>query len=282
MSSVSTEPSNVHSVRARIKYLSNPDGQSLYKVGVDNQKQTQHLGDYEFREVEVNNARVLPVRFDLQKHGFSLVKQCSGVSDFYSDSQLHEVYNQEVVTTITDATGASRVEVFDHTRRSSSKSVRSARDIREPASVIHNDYSASSGLTRLQDYIAASEEDLSYLQTKRFSIINLWRSINGPVHNSPLALCDANSTEANDLIPIKRESKERVGELQVALYNAKHRWYYYPQMQMDEALLIKTYDSDSQAQTRFTLHTAFDLPGDNTAAEPRESLETRCFVFYDE
>ena len=58
------------------------------------------------------------------------------------------------------------------------------------------------------------------------------------------------------------------------------RWYYFPEMQPDEALLIKTYDSATDGRARFTLHTSFDDPTAAADAEPRESLETRCFAFF--
>jgi hypothetical protein len=51
-------------------------------------------------------------------------------------------------------------------------------------------------------------------------------------------------------------------------------------MQPAEALLIKTYDSATDGRARFTLHTSFDDPSGAADAEPRESLETRCFAFF--
>lgn len=79
---------------------------------------------------------------------------------------------------------------------------------------------------------------------------------------------------------VKRVLKDRVGELQMARFSAAHRWYYYPRMTSDEALLIKTYDSAADGRNRCTIYTAFD--GSTSAADlaPRQSLETRWFVFF--
>jgi hypothetical protein len=95
-----------------------------------------------------------------------------------------------------------------------------------------------------------------------------------------LALCDASSVAPDDLVAVERRAKDRIGEIQQAVYNPAHRWYYYPLMTMDEALLIKTYDSATDGRARFTLHTSFDDPSSAPDAPPRESLETRCFVFF--
>jgi len=51
-------------------------------------------------------------------------------------------------------------------------------------------------------------------------------------------------------------------------------------MRNDEAVLIKTYDSARDGRNRFTIHTAFADPNSAVDAAPRQSLETRCFVFY--
>jgi hypothetical protein len=79
---------------------------------------------------------------------------------------------------------------------------------------------------------------------------------------------------------VERRAQDRIGELQLALYNPQHRWYWYPAMTMDEAVLIKTYDSATDGRIRFTIHSAFTDPGAAVDSPPRESMETRCFAFF--
>lgn len=57
------------------------------------------------------------------------------------------------------------------------------------------------------------------------------------------------------------------------------RWFYYPAMRADEAILIKCFDSDP-GRTRFTAHSAFDDPTSPSDAAPRESIEVRTIVFF--
>lgn len=272
--------SSTGAVKASLKFLAEASGARVYRVGENNQQNTRHVGDFVLKEVVIHSARESAEPFDLDQQGFTLLPQATRVNDFYQDAELESVYNDEVKELVANATGAKRIEIFDHTRRSSSNRVRSEHDVREPASVIHNDYSATSGINRLKDHFADTEEDVEALLAGRFAIVNVWRSINGPILSAPLALCDATTSRPDDFVSVKRESKQRMGELQQALYNPAQQWYYYPEMQFDEALLIKTFDSSDKGPARFTLHTSFDLPETTETTPKRESLETRCFVFY--
>jgi len=72
----------------------------------------------------------------------------------------------------------------------------------------------------------------------------------------------------------------RTGEVYQTAFNPDHRWYYFPEMARDEALLIKCYDSMEDGRARFTAHTAFDDPTTPPDAPPRESIEARTLVFF--
>jgi len=239
-----------------------------------------HEGNYSSHTITVKNARGIGTQLDLDRQGFQLLKHSTKVTDFYDDALLH-IYETEVKDLLRKATGASDVTVFDHTRRSSSAQVRSVRNIREASSVIHNDYSSTSGTVRLQDHLrVAGDAKQDDAMNRDFAIVNVWRSINGKVMNHHLAMCDATSVPESDLIPVKREGKERMGEIQLMLHGPSHAWYYFPLMTFSEALVFKTFDSRQDGRTRFTAHTAIEDPNAPTDAPPRESIETRCFVFF--
>ncbi len=212
--------------------------------------------------------------------GFRLVRRTTGVEDFYDNVQVESTYHDEVKALLTDITDAARIEIFDDTRRSTSVERQRDRKIREAASIVHNDYTARSGVKRLRDHFASDPDEADNRLQRRFAIINVWRSISGPVYNHPLALCDATTVKGEDLVSVERRAEERIGEIQVALHGPEQRWYYYPAMQMDEALLIKTFDSETDGRTRFTIHTSFEDPGAPVDAPPRESIETRCLLFF--
>ena len=260
-----------------LQYLANDDGLAAYVGSVAGGEVAQHPGNYIHQQVKVVDGRRLATEPRLDKEGFILKSHLTKVRDFYDDHEIAGIYEDEIKSLLKAETGAARIEVFDHTRRSASETVRLKRKLREHATVIHNDYTAESGPKRLRQLLPDEAESL--LQN-RFAIINVWRSINGVVHNHPLAMCDASTVAQEDLVAVVRQSKDRVGEIQLATYNPGHRWVYYPEMTENEALLFKTYDSLEQGVTRFTIHSAFDDPDADAKSPARESIETRCFVFY--
>ena len=78
---------------------------------------------------------------------------------------------------------------------------------------------------------------------RRFAIINLWRNIVAePVELNPLALCDAATVKPEDLVVFEIHYTDRIGE-NYFKHDQRHRWFYYPEMSRDEALLIKQWDS---------------------------------------
>jgi len=142
---------------------------------------------------------------------------------------------------------------------------------------VHNDYTDRSAPQRVRDLLPA---EAAALLKRRFAIVNVWRPMGGPVRTAPLALCDAQSVAPGDLVASERRSKDRVGEVEHVTFNPAHRWFYFPELRDDEALLIKTYDSATDGTARFTPHGAFDDPTAPADAAPRRSIESRCFVFF--
>jgi hypothetical protein len=69
-------------------------------------------------------------------------------------------------------------------------------------------------------------------------------------------------------------------QLELVSWNPQHTWYYYPDMNREEVLLIKTFDSALDGRARRSIHTAFDNPLAPVDAPPRESIESRLLVFF--
>ena len=113
----------------------------------------------------------------------------------------------------------------------------------------------------------------------RVAIITVWRGIGQTVESHPLAFAEARSSDPDDLIPVERRSEERIGEIQHLVHNPAQKWYYLPKLQQDEVILIKCFDSDD-SKAKLTAHTAFEDPGAPDGAAPRQSIESRTFVFY--
>src|SRR5579859_5778798 len=228
--------------------------------------------------VAVHNGRPLADKLSLDSNGFTLLRQQIAVSNFYDADEVKRVYYPEVERLVKEATGAARVVAFDHNVRCRPMAKRGENGAHEPVKFAHNDYTFKSGPQRVRDLLPAAEAEA--LLQHRFAVINVWRPIRGPVEESPLAVCDAQSMELRDFVPSDLRYRDRTGEVYSVAYNPKHRWFYFPRMQRDEALLLKCFDSASDGRARFTAHTAFEDPTSQPDAAPRESIEVRTLVFF--
>jgi hypothetical protein len=224
------------------------------------------------RQVTIEDARGREAEFSLDRNGFALVKAPTQVRDFYDPDQIKSVYHPEVERLLRDELGASRVVVFDHNVRNA------ARDgFAPPSRRVHNDHTVNSAPRRVRDHLGAEADELL---KRRFGIVNVWRPIRGPVLDSPLALCDAQSFTDADLIASDLVYPHVRGETSSVEFKPGHRWYYFSEQQADEVLLIRVHDSASDGRARLSFHTSFENPLAPADAPPRESIEVRALVFF--
>jgi hypothetical protein len=234
-------------------------------------------GADELKSMTVRNGRPLAGRLSLDEQGFVFVEHKTKVADFFDLEQLQSVYYPEVEQLIKSASGAARVVIFDHTLRSGDQTEREAKLIREPVLSAHNDYTEWSGPNRVREVLADEAESLL---ERRFAIIQVWRAINQPIQANPLAVADAKSVAIDDFMIAERRYPHRVGQTYRLKYNPNHRWFYFPEMRRDEALVFKVYDSETDGRARFTPHTSFKDPATPANAQPRQSIEMRAFAFF--
>lgn len=234
-------------------------------------------GAMEQRSMLIRNGRSLAGEFALDRNGFVFVEHPTAVTDFFDVEQLKRVYYAEIELLVKRWSGAARVVVFDHTLRTGDLAEREARKIREPVLSVHNDYTEWSGPQRVKELLP---DEAEALLAHRVAIIQVWRPINNPVLANPLALADSRSLATGDLIAAERRYPHRIGETYQVRYNPEHRWYYFPRMRRDEALVFKVYDSEKDGRARFTPHTSFDDPTSPADAPPRESIEVRTLAFF--
>src|SRR5689334_25354020 len=223
-------------------------------------------------DVTIEDARGREAEFTLDRNGFALVKAPTAVADFYSPEEIKRVYYPEVERLVRDELGASRVSVFDHNVRNATRG-----GLAVPSRQVHNDHTVNSAPRRVRDHLGADAEELL---KHRFGIVNVWRPIRGPVQDSPLALCDARSFTDDDLIASDLVYQHVRGETSSVEFKPGHRWYYFSEQQVDEALLIRVHDSANDGRARLSFHTSFDNPLAPPDAPPRESIEVRTLVFF--
>jgi hypothetical protein len=234
---------------------------------------------YEARRLAIHDVRPVADKLSLDREGLALVEHRSAVADFYDEESLHRIYYPEAERLVGAATGGKRVLVFDHTirRRVPGAADRTVGTPRQPVPRVHNDYTLKSGPQRVRDLLGTEADELL---RRRFSVINVWRPIRGPLRDAPLAVCDAQSVAFQDFVATELVYPDRTGETYGVTHNPAHRWFYVPDMGRDEALLLKCYDSAEDGTARFAPHTAFEDPTAPADILPRESIELRTLVFH--
>jgi hypothetical protein len=232
-------------------------------------------GGEDRRRVEIRDGRQQSLA--IETHGFTLVRHASAVTNFFDVDELKRVYYPEIEALIAGLTGATRVVVFDHTLRSGDEGEREEKLVREPVLSAHNDYTEWSGPQRVRELMGNEAERLL---SRRFAIVQVWRPVSSPLESNPLAMADARSISAEDLLVAERRYPHRVGQTYRLKYSPAHRWFYFPHMRRDEAIVFKVYDSEKDGRARFTPHTSFDDPATPPGAPPRQSIEARALAFF--
>lgn len=236
-------------------------------------------GELEPRRVTIRDGRPLVAlnELTLDRSGFTQISHRSALADFSRDETIRDIYYRESEALLRDLTGAEKIVVFDHTLRDSAQGSRRTAELREPVRRVHNDQTFVSAPRRVRDHLPPEEAEERLKQ--RFAIVNLWRPL-ATVERSPLALCDARSISPQDMVPSDLVYPDKVGEIYSFTWNPNHRWYWFPRLRPDEALLLKIYDSREDGVARFTAHTAFEDPTGSREAPPRRSIELRALVFW--
>ena len=220
--------------------------------------------------------------FTLDKQGFELLRHETAVADLYDDGAIAGEYDREIEDLLKSHMGADRVIVFDNTRRSDSPAGAANPDgLRGPAGRVHVDYTVASGPIRAADAFGAAEVARVLESGGRIVQVNVWRPISGPVQSSPLALADAASVAKAELVATDQRFADRTGEIYQVAHGDGQEWYWAPEMERDEVLLIKGWDSEDDGRARFTPHGAFELPDQGTGTPPRESIEVRTYVIFE-
>ena len=319
----------------RLNYLDSSLQSSLYRNGkvllrrdADGSDSGMQGVVFDERQMPVHNARLLDGQNgqaprSLETNGFELLTRPLERPDldFFDHQEVIQDYYRQCAQTVSQTTGAASVMAFDHNVRSaagkqSQRRIRGGQQVQGPASIAHGDYTLRSAPERLQQLaqppggndtlrsvlgqgrslIEPEKANQALAPGGRFAIINVWRNIAAePVATHPLALCDAQSVHPEDLVVFEIHYQDRVGENYFSKYAPRHRWYSYPAMTRDEALLIKQWDSagpiarseghqadsdTAQSPCTFSFHTAYQDPETPPDAPERWSIEVRCIALY--
>eukprot|EP00466_Bigelowiella_natans_P004574 jgi/Bigna1/79970/fgenesh1_pg.66_\ len=291
--------------------------------------------DWAPTKVRVENARAMETTPSLDREGFTLLPQDVEAElgkdfNFYNDNDIIQRYYPSIAEKVKKATGATHVYAFDHNVRCASgkksgKKLEGGNAVQGPAHIVHTDYTLTSAPKRLRDLsnppktndtwrkltggkdplIPKGNVEKAMSENGRFAMVNVWRNIRPePVQRFPLAVMGAQSLDIDDLTTFEIHYTDRIGENYFVRTSKSeqggHKWYYYPQMQQDELLVFKQWDSEGKLLTdakdeetarkhvppfshpppQFCAHSAIVEPVTDETAPDRESIEVRCILLY--
>ncbi|GFH55731.1 hypothetical protein CTEN210_12207 [Chaetoceros tenuissimus] len=243
-------------------------------------KSNESNGAYSSRTIQIHNGRNQNLKLD--EASFELVNCPTSLSknDFYEIQQgntdLLQKYYQEVTSFIQQKLGCDQVICFHHQVRNEKKRGQDGVEDYAGASP-HTDSSPVSA-----DQLALSTIDHPE-RYERYLYLNLWRNIaHEPIENDHLAMVDEQTTVKPDDYIVKDLYGNGYTTVQYGLnarHAAQHKWYYFPDMQRDEAIIFKQMDSDFTKQGRICFH----MSAHNSQVKnykPRESIELRMMCYW--
>lgn len=262
-----------------------------------------NTGTYSDHEVVMRDGMPIRDHFSLDTHGFMLAKHRSAVSDFHDRAQVDALYEREVERHIRELTGADKVVPRGWMIRTSADlSQRAAQKvegythsggIQPPAGEAHVDTNEATSLRMAEATYRQHFPDGPGF--RRCLVTSYWRTFSPPPQDTPLAVCDGRSAsggeEKNNTLHIVDEFPsekdaiapipgiEKLMAASIFSFNPAMRWWYFSNMQADDVLLFKFYDSDHSVAWRCP-HTAFrdaSFPDANI----RESIECRSVAFWE-
>lgn len=272
-------PATGTSVRAAINYtVDNGSPPDYYFYEPDPSIKLNPPGT-DVRDVAIHDGWPSVGQLGLDRQGFVLRPFSAGFQSFDDDAEVRVGFYPQVEAFVQRNTGAKHVVIFDHTiRKRLPADLRAQTEVKRPAVLlVHSDYTVTSGPQRVRDLLPDEADDLL---SRRVAFYNVWKSLHDVVEELPLAMCDAASQNDGDMLRMELKYRERTGEIYVMRYAPSHRWSYFPGMTGEQALLFKTYDSETDGRARFVGHTAFEDPNTPPNARRRESIEVRTMAFF--
>lgn len=275
------------------------------------------------RDMIVHDARTVEDgRRGLHVNGFDLAEHRleDPNLDFLDHEAVVRRHYPECQALLADVLGAAHVFAFDHNVRwkvgeSEKRQTGQGQQVQKPIRLVHGDYTLTSAEQRLRDLaqpprtndtmrpfledgetlIPSDLVDRALADGGRFAIVNLWRNIDDvPLQRDPLAFCDAQTIDVEDLVVFEVHYTDRIGENYFAHGSDRHRWYFYPEVTRDEVLVIKQWDSagafasskgqevdrGSSKPCSLNFHSSFEDPLTPENAPERCSIEVRCVAIY--
>lgn len=230
--------------------------------------------------------------------GFELMRLPSAVCGWDDDAEIARVHYAEVAAHAKKLTGCDHALVSSHIKRNVEQAA--LHPDLGPISYVHSDFAASYG-DRIRDFYATgtneAQQALARAQTtalavataRRTMIVQFWRNVGPTKMDLPLAFCDCRTVGSDEMreVPVINYAGGGFDFDALAVVapgsSRQHHWYVFPEMQIDECVVFRTYDSELAANHRafWTPHSAFRDPGVPAGGPRRRSVELRATCLFE-
>jgi len=245
--------------------------------------------------VDILNARKSKRAFSVWDQGFECAHMPSIVTDWTDRSAINSNHYAEISDWARTFTGCDKVLFFPAIIRNPTAAQQSSDYA--PIEFAHSDYTeAYADMIKdsehpyhaiLQPFMESAHLSLDQLaHARRILTLQLWRNVGAKLMDHPLAVCDATTVPRAQLTEFRVESYGGI-EAQFDSFvmappaeNDANNWYCYPEMDEDEVLIFRAFDSDraTTGQPFWTPHSAFRDP--NSKDTPRSSIEMRAICIF--
>ncbi len=246
--------------------------------------------------VDVTDARPMAGQLSLDQQGFVRDRLPTPAIDYLDAQQVGRQWLPAVVDLVQRLTGAAAVLPWAVNVRFSNRSTQSRlTKVAAPARHVHTDFAldfdpAKQIVFDAPTFVArgiAHGEPLIASKPRSWRCFNVWQQISPPPSDTPLALCDARSVEAQDLVVgrgyFAASPHSPTGSVDLSLFrrNPRHRWYYFSDLQPGETLVFSGLDPAGGPTGRMVPHIAFDDPTCLPDAPARNSIEVRVLAVFE-
>lgn len=246
-------------------------------------------------EVEIHDGRAADLP-GWEECGFELVSHRSAVEDWDDEALLASVHHPEMEELARKLSGADVALVSGHIKRSPQDARRHHQ--LSPITFAHSDFAAGHAEIIRRSYreeggtnpalsrngITASDVQGAH----RILVLQFWRNLGPAKMDFPLAFCDARTVDPEDSRSFHVSNYAGGGSDFDALglvapeEPSRHQWYVFPELEPDEAVAFRTYDTDlvARGRTFFTPHSAFSDPDVRAGQPARVSIEVRAHCLW--
>ena len=213
-----------------------------------------NTGEYESHVVPVRDGRSVQHEWDVDVHGFALVRHTSAVTDFTDKAEVDAVYVPEVLDFVKVQLGADEVVSRGWVlRRSAAPRENSSQP---QAGLVHIDY-APEGAAQVAADVYAEEQfqdgaGITRAVTGLAGVVEALRAARRDWRWPDYRGVGAPERLPNWLYFVDHpedpfgsvEGLRKVTSGSEFHYNPAHEWWYFPEMTRDEVLFFKFHDSD--------------------------------------